>query len=223
MTHYCMCIKHQYSVHHAGINKAQCCVSCIRHQYGSMVWIGINIIMAQCCASGINMVVHWYHASIRLDAVHPQLNDVHQATIQLDAVHPQLNDVHQASIWLCIMHQYGLMLCIHGSMMSIRHQCGSNLCIMHQYGSVWLIAVQASIHGLMLCIRQIWLKPVAVHHVSVWLGAVHPWLKLCIIHQYFNTAWLITLNLHQIILSTSFFATLLAVNTCYKQSRKKWL
>ena len=69
----------------------------IMHQ--ASVWLnavdsdyGINIMMAQCCASGINMAVH-HHASIWLDAVHPQFNDVHQASMWL-------KPVHHVSIWL---------------------------------------------------------------------------------------------------------------------------
>ena len=38
------------------------------------------------------------HASIWVDAVHPRLNDVHQATVWFNAV-------YQASIWLNAMHQ----------------------------------------------------------------------------------------------------------------------
>ena len=48
-------------------------------------------VIAQCCVSGINVTV--YRASLWFNAVHPQLNDVHQASVQFNAV-------CQASIWL---------------------------------------------------------------------------------------------------------------------------
>ena len=86
---------------------------CIRHQYGSMLYIMASII-TQCCASGINVAVH--HSSI---------------------------------------YNYGLMLCIHGSMTCIRQQHVLMLCIRHQCGSIWLNTVhQASLW------HNIWLNAV---------------------------------------------------------------
>ena len=160
----------QASSWHAVLALLQAWLNAIRHQY-----------VAQCCAP-------------RLNAVHWQLIDMHQASIWLNAV-------HQASMWLCIMHQYGSMLYILGSIICIRHQYGLILCIRHQYGPMWPIAVyQASLcHNMprsMLCRHQFmaWcytsgitiLKPVAscinkarcgasmtqaVHHASIWLNA----------------------------------------------------
>ena len=130
--------------------------------------------------------------------------------------------MHQASMWLCIMHHYGSMLCIYGSMMRIWHQyslmlCisyqyGSMLCIRHYYGTIWPNTVQALIYGPVMCIRHqnvaqtcaIYINKArwggfmtwAVHHAWIWL----------------NTEWFITLNLLHHILSTFFFA----INFCLR-------
>ena len=96
-------------------------------------------------------------------AMHQWLNC--SASIWLTAVHQaSIIALHQASMWLCIMQQYGSMLCIHGSMMCIRHQYrlmlyqaslyGSILCIRHCFVTAWLNAVQALIYGPVLCIRH---------------------------------------------------------------------
>ena len=118
------------------INMAQfCSIICIMHQ---------SWIMAQYCASCIKIVAQScapYHGSMlcihsSLMCIRHQYGSMlcmHQASIQLNAVHTsginltqlmlctrhqfQLNAVYQASTWLCIMHQYDLMLCIH-----TRHQ-----------------------------------------------------------------------------------------------------
>ena len=65
------------------------------------------------------------------------------------------SSINYYSSMLCIMHQYGSMLCIHGSKMCIRYQYGLMLCIRHQCGSIRLNAV----------------------HTSIWLNAVYPWLN----------------------------------------------
>ena len=49
---------------------------------------------------------------------------------------------HQCN-YICMMHQYGLILCIHGSMLCICHQNGLMLSIRHHYGTI--------IYGSMLC------------------------------------------------------------------------
>ena len=123
-------------------------------------------------------------------------------------------------LMLCIMHQYGSMPCIHGSLMCIRHLYGLMLCIRRHYGTVLLNAVHALIYGPMLCIRHhktaqtgsSWFSMArcgasmtqAVHHAAIWLSA----------------AWLITLNLLHHTLATFFFATLFAVNTWKKEEEQ---
>ena len=136
-------------------------------------------IMAQSCAP-------WW-----LNAVYPWLTDgnqasivsitsqrcasgtnvpVHHASICFDAVHPQLNDLHHAGI----------------SMVCIRHTCcwyGSHRASL--WHIIWFIAVQASIYGMMFCIKDhnIYGSNLCIS-VSIWLDAVHRWVKLCIMHQY---------------------------------------
>ena len=111
-----------------------------------------------------SMWVHTMH-QYGLMLVHPQLKDVHQASVCVKAVYISGIKIAQYGLVLCIMHQYGSVLCIHGSMM----------CIRHHYGTILLNAVQALIYGLMLCIRH-HSAAQPVHHESIWL----------------NTAWLIT-------------------------------
>ena len=147
-------------------------------QFGSLVCIIQQTYGSVLCTMARSM----------LNCIHSSLHDVHQAPVWLNAVHQAsiwLNALHQASIWLnhginyssmlcirhkmwlCILHQYGLMLCIHSSMMCTRHQYsfnavyqasiyGSMLCIRHLYDTIWLNVVQASIYGLMLCIGHKW-------------------------------------------------------------------
>ena len=118
---------------------------------------------------------------------------------------------------LCIMHQFGSMLCIRCSMMCIRHQYGliidnwdSETLRLRSLNDLWFDAVYQSPiwlnmaqwcvsgiilaqYGSMLCRHQfmaqccasgITIQLKTVHHVSIWLDAVHPWLNLCIMHQY---------------------------------------
>ena len=109
------------------------CASCIKN-YGSVLWTmtqccasmahwyasGISMtqcyasskIMAQCCASGINVAVH--HASIWLNAVHPRLNDVHQASLRLDVCGASMTQaVHHTSIWLIVNTAWHIALNLH--------------------------------------------------------------------------------------------------------------
>ena len=159
----------QASSWHAVLALLQAWLNAIRHQY-----------VAQCCAP-------------RLNAVHWQLIDIDRW--MLNAVHWQM----------CIRHQYGSMLCInvavyHASIwldaVHLRHQYGFILCIRHQYGPMWPIAVyQASLrHNMPQCCAGIylWLDAIhqtsqysnLLHHVSIRLDVVHPWLKLCTMHQF---------------------------------------
>ena len=137
--------------------------------------------------------------------MHPWLKDVHQASVWFNAV-------CQASVWLniaqccastaqwcaCIWHQYGLMLSIK-----------------HHHGTIWLNVVQASIYGPMLCIINIYGSNLCIMYH--WLDAVHPWLKLCIMHQYgsINAAWFITL--HHTLFTSFIFATFVAVNYTWRK------
>ena len=78
--------------------------------------------------------------------------------------------------------------------------------------------MQASISGITI----LWLND--VHHVSIWLDAVHSWLdKLCIMHQYGDSMTHNTkLTTSYFVQANSFFATLkFAVNT-WKEEKKRW-
>ena len=98
----------------SGINMAQCYVSGIN--MAQCYVSGINV--AQCCPSGINEAVH--HASV------------------FDAVHPRLNDVHQASVWFigCVsgikMAQCCVAITLWPGGVHQTSQYSSNLCIMYQ-------------------------------------------------------------------------------------------
>ena len=123
-------------------------------------------------------------------------------------------------LMLCIMHQYGSMPCIHGSLMCIRHLYGLMLCIRRHYGTVLLNAVHALIYGPMLCIRHhktaqtgsSWFSMArcgasmtqAVHHAAIWLSA----------------AWLITLNLSHHTLPLPFLLLCLLLTLERKKKNK---
>ena len=161
--------------------------------------------MCQYCASCIKIIAE--SCAPWLSAVHPWLIDVHQAFIWVNAVHQAsviahccTSGIHMAVLLASI--RYGSMLCIHGAMMCIRNQYGSMLCIWHQYGSIWLSAVhQASLwhnyYGSMLCRHQFIAQRCSsgitkiIHNtaqscascISKAIDVVHPWLKLCIMHN----------------------------------------
>ena len=131
-------------------------------------------------------IMHQYGSML----VHPQVKDVHQASVLFNGVYQASKLLNNGSI-LCIMHPYGSMLCIHGSMMCIRmHQASVWLTAAYQtylYGTVLLNAVQALNYAPMLCIRHhnraqtrsSWFNIArcgesmtqAVHHASIWLNA----------------------------------------------------
>ena len=124
--------------------------------------------------SGINMWLNSVHqASMWLSNLHhASIIMAQYCASWLSVAHPQLIDVHQASAWFNAV--YHTSICLNGSM----------LCIRHHYGTIiWLNAVHASIYGPMLCIRHHNIAQ-TVHYASISLDAVHPQLKLCIMHQY---------------------------------------
>ena len=106
------------------------------------------------------------------------------------------------SMWLCMMHQYGLMLCIHAGLNDM-HLLSVWVNSVHQASlwrnNLWLNAVQASIYGLMLCCSMHLARHSqvsswhAVEHALSWCSATSIKLlcysyqagsMLCIRHQY---------------------------------------
>ena len=135
----------------------------MRHQYG------LNNLHhhAQYYASCITIMAQSY--APWLNAVHPQLIDVHQASIIW------LNAVHQASIIAHCCASCISMLCILDLKMWIRHQYGLMLFNKHQCGAIWLNAVHASIWLNVVHPQVNVVHPQVndVHLASVWFNAVH--------------------------------------------------
>ena len=154
-----------------------------------IAWHASDNSMAQCCASGISM------AQCCVSGISMA---VHHAAIWLDAVHQRLTDVHQPSVWFNAVCRASIWL------NAVNQAC---------YGTIWLNAVQALIYVLMMCIRH-HNAVQTVHYVSVSLDAVHPWLELCIMHEYGS--------IQHHTLSTFFFATLFAINTWRKEKKRRW-
>ena len=68
-----------YNVHQASVwlNVVHQTSIWLNALHQASIWL--NLIIAQCCASSINVAVH--HASLWLDAVHLWLNDAHLASV----------------------------------------------------------------------------------------------------------------------------------------------
>ena len=166
------------------------------HPDGSVLSALCMKIMAQSCAPWLN-------------AVHPQLIDVHQASIAF------ITQCCALAINVAV-HHYGSMLCIHSS-----HEAS----LWHNI--IWLNAVQASIYGPMLCIRHHNMTQTMYQYVSIWLCinmTVSPCINMtrCIASSYgsyINTTRLITLNVPHHTLSTCFL--LLCLRLTLEERRKK--
>ena len=151
-----LCIRHQiYSS-----------IPCIRHQCGCTSYIN----MTRCCFihSSKLCIRHQYavyHASIKMPQ-YGSMQYMHHASIWVNAVHPQLH----YDLMLCIRHHYGtinIAQCCAGinylwPNAVIRHHNTAQpvqlMCIMIQYGYIYIGASMIQ----------------AVHHPSIWLNAA--WL-----------------------------------------------
>ena len=108
--------QHQYSpmLYESCINMAHWCASCIRRQYGSMLWSGVNIILyngsvlcithqygSMLCIHGSMMCIRHHYDAIWALCIIVQLKTVHASCINMAKCGAATTEaVHHASVWL---------------------------------------------------------------------------------------------------------------------------